>query len=164
MKTINLKYGKKLLLSDCDVERVSKLTWYAHESSIRKNHWDVRCHFWDTKECKYKTILIHRFILNAPTEMQVDHINHDVFDNRRENLRICTSQQNAWNRKSKKNESGYIGVSKYGKDRYKARINDGQKQVYLGLFNDLISAAKAYDKKAKELRGDFAVLNFQENQ
>lgn len=163
MITINLKYGKKLLLSECDYKKVSKLTWYAHENSQRKNHWDVRCHFWDCKDSKYKTILIHRFILNAPKGLQVDHINHDVFDNRRENLRICTNQQNCWNKNFRKGKSGYLGVRKYNETSYYVLIRDKQKQIYLGSFGDVISAAKEYDKKIKEIRGEYAVLNFPEN-
>lgn len=54
---------------------------------------------------------LHRFIMNPPEDMVVDHINHNPLDNRKCNLRICTSQQNSMNlSKRSDNTSGYTGV------------------------------------------------------
>src|SRR5215210_3970379 len=58
-------------------------------------------------------INLHRFIMNTPTGMDTDHINGDTLDNRRQNLRICTHQQNIANRQKQRNptSSKYKGVS-----------------------------------------------------
>lgn len=48
-----------------------------------------------------KRLRLHRFLINAPNNMVVDHINHDVLDNRKNNLRICTQHENTFNRKAK---------------------------------------------------------------
>lgn len=59
-----------------------------------------------------KTILIHRFIVNAK-KGRVDHKNHKTLDNRKSNLRTIKGSNNSKNRKSKKsnNTSGYRNVS-----------------------------------------------------
>lgn len=56
-------------------------------------------------------------------------------------------------------KSGYIGVYWHhlGK-RWAAQIRNGKRIEYLGLFEDKLSAAKAYDKRARELNKQF--LNF----
>lgn len=58
------------------------------------------------------TVLLHRWLLDPPAEMEVDHINRDPLDNRRANLRIVTRKQNEENRPSTKvgGSSKYRGV------------------------------------------------------
>ena len=111
---------------------------------------------------------IHRIILN--TRKQVDHINGNGLDNRRENLREATTQQNCRNRKRKNSTSKFGGVS-LKKDvikgkvysRWVARIQISKtERLQLGSFKTEIDAAKAYDKAAKKYFGEFARLNFPE--
>ena len=106
-------------------------------------------------------IQLSNFIMNDNKNIY-DHISRDPLDNREENLRICTIQQNSFNRGVKAtNKSGYIGVSwdKTAK-KWVAQIEYCGKGTKIGRFNDKIEAAKARDAKALELFGDFAVLNF----
>lgn len=108
---------------------------------------------------KNKQIRIHRLILNANENDYVDHINHDKLDNRRCNLRICTNSQNQANRLKKRNASSiYKGVRKIP-ESYQAFIKFKGKAFHLGTFNNEIKAAEAYNNKAKELFGEFALLN-----
>lgn len=91
----------------------------------------------------------------------LDHINQDKLDNRIENLRPATRAQNAHNRTSYKGSSSkFKGVSwhKY-RNKYQASIRKNGKQYYLGIFDNAKDAARAYDKKAIELFGEFASLN-----
>lgn len=90
-----------------------------------------------------------------------DHINHDTLDNRRENLRICTTSQNNMNRtKSANKSSTYKGVCWYYRsNKWMARIKHNDTRYHLGYFEDEIDAARAYNKKAVELFGPFAKLN-----
>lgn len=48
------------------------------------------------------TLKLHRIITDCPKGMQVDHINHRTLDNTRENLRVCTQQDNLDNRRLKR--------------------------------------------------------------
>ena len=94
--------------------------------------------------------------------MHVDHINGNPLDNRKSNLRICTNAENQRNRGvNKNNTSGYKGVcwAKQNK-KWKARIKHNGKLIHLGYYKDKEEAARAYDKKAKELHGEYAYLNF----
>lgn len=111
-------------------------------------------------EDKGKMYLMHRIIMNVPDDMVIDHVNHNKLDNRLSNLRICTQIQNTQNyNKSKKNTSGYKGVSKSG-NKWLAQIYHNGKHYHIGLFNTAEEAARARDKKAKELCGEYAYLNF----
>ena len=109
------------------------------------------------------TIYLHRLIMDAPRGVLVDHINHDKADNRKKNLRFATNQQNIQNQIAhgrKNNTSGYKGVD-YDKKRrkWRARIYLDNKAITLGRFNSRRDAARAYNKAAFKLYGDFASTN-----
>ncbi len=110
-------------------------------------------------------IFMHRFIVNASPEKVVDHADRRGLNNRRSNLRQCSASQNQANRaKSKfKKSTPYKGVSYHKKrNHYSASITINRTTHHLGYFADPEEAARAYDKKAKELFGTFACLNFPE--
>ncbi|MBD3352014.1 MAG: hypothetical protein GF364_11060 [Candidatus Lokiarchaeota archaeon] len=111
---------------------------------------------------KKKTIYMHRFLANPSVDKVVDHINHNTLDNRKSNLRICTPAQNNYNASGKKyTTSQYKGVSWITKSKkWIVTIKQKNKKYFLGYFKDEIEAARTYDKKAKELFGEFAYLNF----
>jgi hypothetical protein len=111
---------------------------------------------------KYDIALMHRVVMAAPDELDVDHINGNRLDNRKKNLRLATNQQNSWNQGlGKRNTSGYKGVSWHTRDlTFSAIIRVDGRQKTLGTFNEAISAALAYDAAAREHYGEFARLNF----
>jgi len=111
-----------------------------------------------------KSISMHRMIMNPPPGMQVDHKSKDRLNNHRYNLRLATARQNRYNtgpvkRKDRPKSSQFVGVMRHG-DRWKVKITHEGKEYYLGLFDDEIEAALAWDAKARELHGEFAYLNF----
>ena len=93
----------------------------------------------------------------------VDHINTDSLDNRRANLRLATHSQNSCNsRRDKSNTySRFRGVSfSKRKGKWFAAIRANGRKLWLGYFDDELSAAKVYDAAAKKYHGEYATLNF----
>lgn len=110
-----------------------------------------------------KSHLLHRVLMSAPQDLQVDHRNNDKLDNRRQNLRICSISQNKQNVFAK-GRSKYLGVwfdKAINKWTVQARI-DGRKRT-IGRFADEKLAAKARDKAVVEANQFFCKLNFPED-
>ena len=93
----------------------------------------------------------------------VDHVNKDALDNRRRNLRGCTSSQNRANQNViKSNTSGFMGViaDRRGKRIiWRAQLQVNGKHISLGGYEDPVLAAKAYDKAKLEYFNEFATTN-----
>jgi len=162
-KLLPLSQNKFAIVDADDYHRLSKYKWCVsktpHTNYAMRRTKGKRI---NGKRVKRKTILMHRFIINAPRRLVVDHINHNGLDNRKANLRLCTRAENSRNRRSLVNKSSrYKGVS-YDKERklFIACIRCKGKKYFLGRFKSEIKAAKAYDKKARELFGVYAFLNF----
>ena len=106
---------------------------------------------------------MHRKIMKYDGPLVVDHINGNGLDNRKDNLRIVTPEQNNYNtvKGFNRGSSRYKGVGKC-KDRQKwyARIGYKGRRINLGMFDNEIDAAKAYDEAARELYREYAHLNF----
>ena len=96
-------------------------------------------------------------IVGAP-----DHKDLDGLNNRVDNLRQADDhQQGAHRGRFANNTSGHKGVSWLKTaGKWQAYITVARKRRHLGLFEDKIEAAKAYDRAAFEAWGEFAVLNF----
>lgn len=96
-------------------------------------------------------------------KLQVDHINGDRSDNRIDNLRVATVQENNRNSKSRTGSSKYKGVSWHVQSlKWQAICSDGIKNRHLGIYTSEEEAARAYDKAARAWHGDYARLNFPE--
>ena len=153
-KRIKLSWGKWAIVDAEDYGRLRKYKWCAIYSG---RSWYAKTFGMDG------TVLsMHRMVVDAAKGLIVDHIDHNGLNNRRSNLRLCTRKQNNYNTRPRKGcTSKYKGVSfSKEKNRFRVFINYNKKQYYIGVFKDEIEAAKAYDKKARELFGEFAYLNF----
>lgn len=135
------------------VEFVSRFTWRC--ANISKNNYIIT-------KIRGKTVYLHRLILCAQPGEIVDHVNQDTKDNRTSNLRIATYSENCANKKKLPNKTSKFKGVCFDKLRNKwmATANKDGQHFYLGRFEKEEDAAKAYDKRAKEFWGDFAVTNF----
>ena len=158
-RRILLTKGLFTIVDQDDFERLNKYNWQANVREGR-SRYATRTIRRNGRVCHRQ---MHRIITNAPKEMMVDHINHDGLDNRKVNLRLATPQQNAWNRRCLRrcNGSKYMGVSWDKQNRkWRGRLFVDGKSRFLGYFEDEKDAAIAFDRAAKEHRGEFAFLNF----
>lgn len=154
-KLIALSNGRSFAtVDDEDFEAVSRYRWhlsaagYAVHTSSSQGRWTC--------------VLMHRFIAGQ-RDFQIDHANGDRLDNRRSNLRQASPADNARNaRLSSIATSGFKGVSRSSgkKNQWRATIAMHRKKLHIGHFRTAEDAAIAYDKKARELFGQFASLNF----
>ena len=105
-------------------------------------------------------IVLHRLLIGPPDGLDVDHRDRNGLNNRRSNLRACTRSENNGNTLSARGSSGYRGVSWHKQlGKWRAHINLGHRQRYLGVFLDPWEAAQAYNVAALEQWGEFATLN-----
>lgn len=153
MKEIYLGSAKKpVLVDDIDEQIVTSRAWRVGSHGYARLNVKVNG--------KQTTVLLHRLLMGLMPgdRRQVDHINGDILDNRRSNLRICTVSQNQANRgKQSNNSTGLKGVELgYRGERWIARIGYKGKSIHLGSF-DTPELAKEFHMLASEmLFGEFA--------
>ena len=148
---IPLTRGLWAVVDAVDFEWLNEYCWYASPSGGGK--------MYARRNTKTGTILMHREIMQMPKGKEVDHKDLDGLNNRRENLRNCTRGQNEYNKGPRGKRSRFKGVYPHG-DQWQAMIRHEGELFNLGLFDDDVEAAKARDRKAYELEGEFAYLNF----
>ncbi|MDR3290865.1 MAG: HNH endonuclease [Methanobrevibacter sp.] len=106
---------------------------------------------------KYR--FLHQITLGKSVNKEktsIDHINHNLLDNRRDNLRHCTHAENMRNRKiQKNNKTGYPGVVKNGFN-WGAKIKKNNKWFWLGTFTTKEEAIAAKKKANEDFFGEFA--------
>lgn len=161
-KTISLsgEYGAGhcAIVDDDDFDALSTVRWVLFKCSPTNAE-----NSYVANRTRQGTTFMHRLIMNAQRDERVDRINGNRLDNRKENLRFCSTSENNRNVKvlRKNNRSGYKGVTLARKDgKYVSYIKVNGKTIHIGRFFDIVDAAKAYDSKARELFGEFARTNF----
>lgn len=117
-----------------------------------------------TARVPFECVRLSRTIMHTPFGMYCDHINGDKLDNRKINLRNCTSSENAHNRKGQQDcPNPYKGINycknRKGAKKWQAHIVVDGKRWGLGSFATAEEAAEAYNKKAIEKCGQFARIN-----
>jgi hypothetical protein len=142
-----LSNGEEFYFDKVDYEIIKSRKWYksklGYVTDCRANYLNV-------------------VLLNPQKGYVTDHKNGNGLDNRRNNLRICTQQQNVFNQKKRttKTSSRYKGVS-FSKraNKFIAYISCNYKRTYIGTYKNEIDAARAYNNKAIEYFGEYAKLN-----
>ena len=146
------------VIDDEDYELVSQYRWYPRWD---KNSQSFYAMAGIKKNNKWVTMMMHRLILGLTNpKILCDHKNHNGLFNVRSNLRIVTNQQNMMNRQSRIGTSRYRGVYwKRETEKWADQIGYNKTKTHLGYFDNEIDAARIYNKKAKELFGEYAYLN-----
>jgi hypothetical protein len=135
MKTIRLACGKLAKVSDEDFERVNALKW-----SDRGNGY-ARARYAKSKGGHGGIVYMHRFIMDAPDGIVVDHIDRDPLNNTRENLQATSQARNCMRSAATKVAKG----ASAHRGKWRARIRVDGKQVSLGVFATMKEAQAAYD-------------------
>lgn len=163
MKKIELTQGLYALCDDEDYEMLMEgPKWQAAKSG--NNYYAIRSRCLGIKTPKgyYKkeTERMHVLIVGKRKGLVIDHINHNGLDNRKENLRFSTTNQNQHNRgKNKENKTGYKGVWAEKHGGYRAQISIDNERIYLGVYKTPADAALAYNIAAIKYHRKFAKLN-----
>lgn len=151
-RLIFLTHGMSAIVDHEDFETLAQHRWRTHRGSGKRRTWYAST-FIDGRR-----VYMHRLVKRGRV---VDHANGNGLDNRRGNLRATDHRRNAINHPVRSDSTtGYKGVTRSG-HRYIARIVDRQgRRRRLGAFLDPADAARAYDRAAVEIHGQFARLNF----
>ena len=148
MKEIKLTRGQYAMVDDKDFEWLNQWKWHA-----TKTKYQFYARRTTTLAGKHIAQSMHRLILDAKKGEEVDHMNRNSLDNRRENIKICTRSENNRNRQ-------VFGGSKHrgvcwnkGSKKWASYLITEDEKFYLGLFKEEKDASDAFNKKYKEIHG-----------
>lgn len=144
--------GDEFYFDKDDYEKIRYICWHKDSSTgYIKGH----------AVTDNKKVFLHRIVMNAKESETIDHINHNLLDNKKTNLRKCTRSQNSANAKKRvDNKSGCSGVY-YQKSRYKwaAQISVNNKKISLGRFDCFDDAVKARKDAENKYYKEFSFDN-----
>jgi hypothetical protein len=149
---VELTKGYVATISAQDAQQIGQHNWLALIGS--RTVYAVRS---EKVGGKHVTVYMHRFIMDAPDGMDVDHIDRNGLNNTRANLRLATRSENCRNRgPNVANPIGIKGVypNKGGKS-WCAKIRLHGKGYYLGSFPTPEQAHQAYVDASARLHGEF---------
>jgi len=161
MKILQLTKGKYTFVDDEDYEWILKMGRWCYVNS----GYAFKLAKQNDKQRIGSSLLLHRVIMDKygllEIKKEVDHINRNKLDNQKKNLRIETSSENKINKYVTLKNNTYRGVTwKEKTKKWRVRIKKNNKEIFIGSFDNEIEGAIAYDKMAKKLFKDFAILNF----
>lgn len=159
MVTIPLTQGKTAIIDDEDADIASRFKWSTHNVNGFNMYATASVPQGGRKF--HKKISLHALIMRFPSK-DIDHINGNGLDCRKENLREVTHAQNMMNRKGaiRNSKTGFRGVVRYKRDgNFQAKIKINGKTIHLGYFLTAIEAARAYNVASLKFHGEFGRRN-----
>jgi hypothetical protein len=148
--------GAEILVDDEDYEVLSRFPWY------RGGRCAHPMTFFYLRDDGSQTVYMHQILSGG--KVMTDHIDGNVLNNQKSNLRAATKQQNSANARKAATRNGKPCSSKYKgvhftAGKFRAVIGFNKKAIGLGSYTNEEDAARAYNAKAKELFGEYAKLN-----
>lgn len=169
----------KVLIDTDDLERLQKIKMSIY-CRYKKSIDNYYVQFNYASHGPGSKVSLHRFIMNPPRDLVVDHINHNTLDNRKINLRVVTAAENNRNRKvknsciaktdgnkkSNKNKSSSKAINNkppeikpglnvtWDKERnkWRAKVKLDNKNIHIGRYDTKDGAVRAVEKFYKTLR------------
>lgn len=155
MKTIALTNGGEVIVDDADYDWLSSMKWWkiVKRGKAYDGAYVFRCH--KGEDGKQRPLYMHRLIMKAPRGMQVDHLNWNGLDNRRENLRLCTPRENSLRKRTEngrpRTDAERGNVTWYKRNQvWKATYRYDGKQIHLAYCEDR-QDAESYLSVARQL-------------
>lgn len=160
MKAITLTNGMIAMVDDEDFDHLNQYEWY-----LQKDGYAAKC--LRISKGNYKTLLMHRVVMNSPFGLHTDHKDRNKLNNQKHNLRICGSSQNQMNAAKRGNVTSafkgvYLWTQKRGYQYYRASLCINGKRFVKSFPNSRegeLMAARAYNELALKHFGEFANLN-----
>lgn len=154
---LTLTTGKGIVVGEAiiDLDDLGRVLaagrWYG-QWNPQANTYYVRCN-------RSRPLLLHRFVMNAPSGTIVDHLHHETLDCRKSVLRVCSHTENMQNRKGahKNSKSGIRGVYwDNRKAKWRVEVRAHKTRHYLGDYDDIEEAARVAAEARTQLHGDFS--------
>lgn len=148
---VNLSNSEaKAIVDSSDGDLIKKYNWFLDKASgyVKRSYWDGKMN---------RQVRLHREVMGANNGQFVDHINGNRLDNRRCNLRFCTIMQNTANAKQySNNTTGHKGVWwAKNRNKYVAGIGYNNRQIHLGIFENIEDAIATRIEAEKKYFGEF---------
>ncbi|CNF12971.1 HNH endonuclease [Streptococcus agalactiae] len=150
--TGTLKDGTQFIFDKENFSKIADVNFYRNKNNDEDSKSYIIC---------TRGNYLHRYLFGHREGLEVDHINLDTLDNRSENIRFCTHQQNQINQGLQvNNTSGVTGVSFYRpRNKYRARIKISQQEVHLGYYDTFLEATQARNVGMELLFGEYGRYN-----
>lgn len=145
------KYICKVDLDNFDKLKQFRYKWHLIWSRTTKSYYAKATKYNGIINGKpsYETVLMHRFLMDCPTDMTVDHLNYDTLDNRVRNMKVVSLDENNKNRQNKANRNSKTGVRNVSYSnsakKFIVQFQINGKNTNMGSFNTLEEAKEYAD-------------------
>ncbi len=157
---VPLTKGYEAVIDAADVPLVGGHAWHAKEHFDRNGKLKVVYAARNTTIApgRQKTLRMHREILGAPEDLEIDHRDSNGLNNRRQNLRPATEAENIRNARLRRdNKSGVKGLSWVSRDKvWRTCVYADGKVAFVRYFKCRSAAEQALAEARTRLHGDFA--------
>jgi len=134
-----------------DIEDINK---------IKKHRWSYNGNYIISGRGK-EQLKLHRYVMNYSGNKEIDHININKLDNRKQNLRIVNRSLNAFNSGLHiNNKSGYSGVYQNKTKKWVVNIKINNRTKYLGQFININNAINIRRKAEIKYFGEYSNKNY----